>query len=179
MKKITFLLFLYSCFAIGQKNELLIKSLESTNPPYSDLISDKNYKTTTTNAFGGVCSASVVPPTTLNGIIITESFTGSVLTYSLSAYTSCGTVTKPINSKWLGKTGNFSYTLNFSQPVNNLVIALTATGHNYDEIFTFTSGTSCYSAIVANTIYSGLGAPMAGNGGEECLLLLLLTILHQ
>jgi len=44
------------------------------------------------------CTTSVVPPTTSNGVVITESATGSV-SVRPSPYTSCGTVTTPAFAK--------------------------------------------------------------------------------
>jgi hypothetical protein len=123
------------------------------------------------------CLTSVVPPTTLNGITITESFTGSVSTYTVGPFTSCGSVTTPINSKWLGSSGSFLYTMNFSSPVNNIIIFISATGMmtNEDFILTTNTGTgiplilssvNCFTTIVGNTILSGAGAPITGGGGK-------------
>jgi gliding motility-associated-like protein len=126
---------------------------------------------------GNICSASVVPPTTIGGIFITATSSG-VITYP-SAYSSClGVYVTPASSIHMGAFGAFSYTLNFSQPVNNLVFVLTATGHNQDEVFIFntdsgvptlTTSGSCYTTITGNVITSGAGAPSAtttsGGGG--------------
>jgi gliding motility-associated-like protein len=126
---------------------------------------------------GNICSASVVPPTTIGGVSITATST-NVFPYP-SAYSSClGVYITPDNSIHMGASGPFTYTLNFSQPVNNLVFVLTATGHNVDEVFIFTTNAgiptittsgSCYTTISANVITSGAGAPSAtstsGGGG--------------
>jgi len=123
---------------------------------------------------GNLCTATVIPPAIINGITVTGTQTGSVQTYP-SAYSSCnGAVNTPVNSIYLGQSGPFTYTLNFDQPINNVVIAITATGHNVDEVFTFTTNTevplvtanvSCFTSIVGNTIYSGTGAPPGPGGG--------------
>ena len=126
------------------------------------------------------CSASVVPPATINGVTINEISTGSVSTYAY-AFTSCGSVTTPPNSKWLGIGGAFTYTLTFSVPVNNLIIFITGTGYPGipgDENFIFTTNTgsglplitttnSCYTTIVGNEIFSGDGSVgLYGGGGK-------------
>ncbi|HNP33827.1 MAG TPA: gliding motility-associated C-terminal domain-containing protein [Flavobacterium sp.] len=120
------------------------------------------------------CSTSVVPPTVLGGINVTSTFSGSVNTYP-TAYTSCpGAYTTPANSIWLGSAGPFSYTFNFSAPVNNLVIVITATGQIADEIFHFTTNVgnptiidngSCVTTVTGNTITSGNGGGFNGGGG--------------
>ena len=123
-----------------------------------------------------VCNTSVVPPTTINGITITESFAGSVA-IGTGTWSSCGGgVTSPINSKLVGISGSFSYTMNFSSPVNNIIIFITGTGLGINETFTFTTNSgsgiptiastlNCYTTIVGNTIISGLGADSGGGGG--------------
>lgn len=131
---------------------------------------------TSTISTGLTCSASVVPPITINGIDITESSVGSVSRYGFE-FTSCGTVTTPVDSLFLGATGSFEYTMNFSQPVNNVIIFITATGQFSNENFIFTTDTgtgiptitsteNCYTTIVGNEIISGLGAPAEGGGGK-------------
>jgi gliding motility-associated-like protein len=121
---------------------------------------------------GSSCATSVVPPTTINGVSITATSNG-VVTYA-TPFTSCGQFSTPANSIHMGSSGPFTYTLNFTPAVNNLIFVLTATGHTNDEIFIFntntnvptiTSGGSCYTTITGNTIYSGGGAPMDGSGG--------------
>jgi hypothetical protein len=123
-----------------------------------------------------VCVSSVVPPTTINGVVITDIRTGSVSNYG-PAYTSCGTVTTPANSIYLGASGDFTYTMNFSTSVNNIVVFLTATGQVNNENFIFTTNTgsgipsissteSCFSTIIGNQILSGQGAGATGGGGK-------------
>ncbi|OWY24927.1 hypothetical protein C7N43_21670, partial [Sphingobacteriales bacterium UPWRP_1] len=118
------------------------------------------------------CTA-VVPPATVNGVNVTGSGTGSIQTF-LTAFTSCGSVTTPANSIWLGPSGAFSYTFTFSQPVNNVVVAITGTGGNINETFTITTSagtpsltaiSSCFSSIASNVITSGAGAGANGGGG--------------
>ena len=122
------------------------------------------------------CVSSVVPPTTINGVVITDIRTGSVSNYG-PAYTSCGTVTTPINSIYLGASGAFTYTMNFSASVNGIIVFLTATGGGGNENFIFTTNTgsgipsissseSCFSTIIGNQILSGQGAGVTGGGGK-------------
>ena len=118
------------------------------------------------------CNA-LIPPTTINGINVTATSTGSVTSYP-TAYTSCGVYTTHANSVWLGY--GFTYTLNFSAPVNCLNFILTATGGGSNEDFTFTTNTgtpsitdngSCFTTITGNTILSGAGANSTGGGGGD------------
>ena len=125
------------------------------------------------------CSSSVVPPTTINGVIITDSSTGSVESYANTLSSCSGSVIVPANSKWLGQTGVFTYTMNFSSPVNDIIIFLGgagASGRPINENFIFTtntgdgiptilSTTSCYSTIIGNQILSGANAPVGTGGG--------------
>lgn len=122
------------------------------------------------------CDSSVVPPTTINGIVITENYTGSVSTY-LNPWTSCGNVTTPANSRYLGSSGPFTYQMNFSIPVNNITIFITAAGVPLNENFiittntgsgipTITSTVNCYTTIVGNEIFSGMDGDSYGGGGK-------------
>lgn len=105
---------------------------------------------------------------------ITSTSTGSVTTF-LDPYTSCGNYSTPANSVWLGSGGEFSYTVQFSEPVNNVQFVINATGESSDELFTFTTTggipwittvSSCFSSVNGNVISSGLNAdPNALGGG--------------
>lgn len=119
------------------------------------------------------CDKTIVPPVTLNGFDITSTSSGSVSRYP-TAFTSCGNITTPTNSLYLGQNGSFSYTLNFSKPINNLVVYITATGQNENENFIFTTDSgipniiviqSCYSVVNGNEIVSGKNAVSNGGGG--------------
>lgn len=119
------------------------------------------------------CETSVVPPATVNGIELTATYDGSVFSF-LDAYTSCGSYSTPPNSIWVGSTGAFSYTVTFSQPVNNVSFVINATGQTENEIFIFTTNTgiptvtdvsSCYSSVSGNVLTSGLNADPAALGG--------------
>ena len=122
------------------------------------------------------CNSSIVPPAVINGITITESYSGSVSIYS-SAYSSCaGSVTMPANSKWLGQIGPFSYTMIFSSPVNNITIFIAGAGQPGNENFIITTNTgipsvtsnvNCYTTIIGNEILSGLNADPDGGGGGK------------
>lgn len=127
------------------------------------------------------CSSSVVPPTTINGIVVTDTYIGDVQTYP-DPFSSCGgLVTTPANSIYLGSIGSFSYTMNFSQSVNDIIIFITATdGYNSygGENFVITTNTgipiitspyNCYTTITGNEIISGIGVPLTstdGGGGK-------------
>lgn len=118
------------------------------------------------------CTQAVNAPTTINGISITQSSTGSVSVYDYS-WTSCG-YTTPANALHLGFTGPFTHTYNFSQPVNNLTIVITAAGGEFNENFIFTTNAgvtpsitdngSCFSTIILNQIFSGEGSPDSSGG---------------
>jgi gliding motility-associated-like protein len=118
------------------------------------------------------CPNAVVPPITINGINVTATSTGSVSTYPYS-YTSCGVYTTPANSIYLGQPGTFTYSMNFSSPVNNLDFIITGAGYPPGEVFTFNTNTgipsiidqgSCFSTITGNVLSSGVGIT-SGNGG--------------
>lgn len=130
------------------------------------------------NRLGGgeLCSASVVPPAVVNGVNVTDQYSGDVTFYP-SAYSSCTPpIFTPENSRHLGSNGEFVYTMNFSQPINNLVIVINAAGYEFNEVFTFTTNgglpvitatASCFTTIIGNTIYSGEGTTPQNshNGG--------------
>lgn len=124
----------------------------------------------------------LIPPTNINGIDVTSSSTGSVQTF-FSSYTSCGVYTTPANSVWMGANGassnpcnnEFTYTLNFSEPVGGFSFIITAAGQPGTENFIFTTNAgdvtinefgSCYTEIVGNEIISGLNADGGGGGGH-------------
>ena len=122
------------------------------------------------------CSGTAnIPPNgtvSINSVTITSTSTGSVLQY-VSGNTSCGNVTTDPNALWLGQTGAFGVTLDFSLPVNNVIFVINGTGTTIDENFIFntnggipsiSSTVSCYSTIVGNEILSGLGAPSTAGG---------------
>ncbi len=132
------------------------------------------------------CTSSVVPPTVVNGISVTSTFSGAVSNYG-SSWTSCG-YTTPASALWLGSgvpanvqnNAPFSYTFNFSVPVNNLRLLITATGDTFDEVFTFTTNQgnptiidngSCASTISGNVLTSGAAAVGGfGAGGDFSIL---------
>jgi len=123
------------------------------------------------------CDSIVVPPTTINSIFVTDTSTGSV---SISPFpgSSCNNVyTSPINSTLLGLTGAFTYTMNFSFPVNNLDFLIVAGGGGGGncciEDFTFTTNAgipsivdqgSCRTTISNNVIRQGLPGQLVGGG---------------
>ncbi|MGV3630903.1 MAG: gliding motility-associated C-terminal domain-containing protein [Bacteroidota bacterium] len=123
--------------------------------------------------FSQSCDLSVVPPAIINGVDISAVSSGSVSTYA-SSFTSCTAFT-PANSVYLGQMGAFSYTMNFSEPVNNIVVAITATGGTFNENFIFNTNTgvptigvlsSCFSVVSGNEVLSGENSGNMGGGGE-------------
>lgn len=123
-------------------------------------------------ALAQLCATSVVPPAVVNGVTVTSTSTGGVGTYP-TAFTSCA-YTTPANSMYFGFGGAFTYTFLFSQPVNNVVFVMTAAGQPGNEEFSITTNSgiptivdlgSCFTTIVGNTIFSGLGSGPMGGGG--------------
>jgi hypothetical protein len=121
---------------------------------------------------GGTTNIPSSGTAVLNGVTITSSSTGSVSTFA-SAFTSC-TATTSANSLYVGQSGAWTVTLTFSQPINDLIVVITATGQNANENFIFnadgnpatvTDLGSCFSTIVGNQILSGGGATVATGGG--------------
>jgi len=125
-----------------------------------------------------LCTSFVSPPQTVNGITITESFSGSVTPYTFTPAACCNnTFVAPSGGVWLGNGGGgcpgpvfpFEYTLNFSSPVNDIDLVIYGGGctGTQEETFTFTTdsgtpvlairGVSCHSSISGNTIHQGLG----------------------
>lgn len=123
--------------------------------------------------FGQSCDQSVVPPAVVNGVDVSVTSSGSVSTYA-GSFTSCTTTTPP-NSVYLGQSGSFSYTMHFSEPVNNIVVAISATGGSLNENFIFTTSSgvpqievlaTCFSVVNGNEILSGESSGNMGGGGE-------------
>jgi hypothetical protein len=126
-----------------------------------------------------LCTSFVSPPQTVNGITITESFSGSVTPYIFPPATCCNnTFTAPSGGVWLGNGGGgcpgpffpFEYTLNFNIAVNDVDLVIYGGGctGTQEETFTFTTdsgivpvlstqGVSCHSSISGNTVHQGLG----------------------
>lgn len=143
--------------------------------------------TTTPYACSLVVSPYIIIDSTGSNVVVTESSTGSVTTHTANNWTSCDDVYTPKLSKRLGQNGAFTYTLNFSKPINNLVIILTATGNQSNENFIITSPNnnisiipikSCFTTINNNVILSGGGSPPSlftndegygGGGGLFCI----------
>jgi len=182
-----------NCGYIAQINTPVPASVEIVLPPPFDMAPAVGIKIITSDGCERfkvidcnsifplpICDSSVVPPTTINGVVITESYTGSVSTY-LTPFTSCGNVTTPANSRYLGPGGPFTYQMNFSTPVNNITIFITAAGEPLNENFiittntgsgipTITSNENCYTTIVGNEIFSGADSPPGTGGGGKFLI---------
>jgi hypothetical protein len=146
--------------------------------PFLDPCPNIPTPTPTVTSTLNLCNSFVSPPQTVNGITITESFTGSVTPYTFTPATCCNnTFTAPSGGVWLGNGGGgcpgpffpFEYTLNFSSPVNDVDLVIYGGGctGTQEETFTFTTdsgipvlstqGVSCHSSISGNTVHQGLG----------------------
>jgi hypothetical protein len=113
-----------------------------------------------------ICSRLINPPEEINGIFITSENTGSVSNYTFGTYPFCfNNFNIPRSSSWVGKRGPFTYTLNFSAPVNNLQLIIAATGGKItsEEFLITTNGGiptiildgGCQNTIISNRIISG------------------------
>ena len=140
--------------------------------------------TTTTTAYITSCSGivSVRPPVNVNGNAITSTHTGSgIYEQGLSAgWLICSGSHAIGDNFWLGYDYGqpFTYTINFSNPVNNIAIMIAVLGVPCDETYTFTTSSgnptitanySCFATISGNQITGGLGSvfgPVDGGGGE-------------
>ncbi len=109
------------------------------------------------------CSPVSVFPSVVNGINVSETFTGDVQSYG-SVGTYCGIDAGP---SWIGQNGPFSQTFTFSTPVNNLEVAINAS--NFGEDFTFsvnngvlTSTQSCGTCpyIQSGNVFSTPNGPL-------------------
>ena len=120
---------------------------------------------------------------TYNGVTITASGFGNVvplLTGGFVAWCMVGSVPTVSGTAWLGQTSSFTYILNFSSPVNNIVIRFI----NYSslapfgsESFTFTTDTGipslsscdyCCATINGNVLTATpcpSGSPFPNDGG--------------
>jgi hypothetical protein len=124
---------------------------------------------------GGFC---VSPPETVNGVNITSVVFGNVTTFP-NVYQGCtpATITVPQNTIWVGCPscgGSFSYTYNFSQPVNNLVFKIL--GSDAGEVYNFlTSNGNPTLSVNASCGYTISGSQAlctfsTPNGGAACCL---------
>ena len=114
--------------------------------------------------------------TTINGVTLTASGFGNIQTDPGGSIAWC--MTPPVmasNTLYLGQTSSFTYILNFSSPVNNIVIRLS----NYStvpgfgsESFTFTTNTGnpvlsscdyCCATIIGNVVTSIFCPILPGN----------------
>ena len=95
-----------------------------------------------------------------NGLTISATGTGSVLIYPFSSCWEiyCGLCSIQ-NAILLGQTGAFTYTLNFSYPVNDFKIFLF--GYNVGESFTLTTNTGSNTPNI--NLCSGCCASISGN----------------
>lgn len=118
----------------------------------------------------------VRPPVQVNGNLITSTYTGTSVFQAvpLQGWFSCSTLMD--ENFWLGFDGTpFTYTIHFSNPVNNVRLLLGVMGRYEDEVFTFTTSSgnptitvnsSCYASVVGNQIIGGNTTVTNGGGGE-------------
>ena len=114
---------------------------------------------------------------TVDGKTITNSAnTGSVSAYNPSFETCFPGETIDAGSLFLGQSGAYSATFTFSEPVNDIVFLIGATGSGANENFIFTTnggattivlGDNCgFETIVGgNELQSGAGATIVFGGG--------------
>jgi hypothetical protein len=107
------------------------------------------------------CSGTAnIPPNgnlVVNGINVSSASSGNVGTYPVP-FSSCGFANTSAGSLWLGQDGggsNFSTTLTFSVPVNNLIIVINAS--NPGERFLFTSANPLTVTDLASCGYTVIG----------------------
>jgi hypothetical protein len=125
---------------------------------------------------------TVRPPVSVNGNLITASYTGTIFGQGLGAgWGICSGETELMGENaWLGYDP-FTYTIHFSSPVNNIAIRIAVMGVPCNETYVFTtsagnptitSNFSCDATITGNQITGGLGSsfgPISGGGGEFVL----------
>lgn len=139
--------------------------------------------TTTTTTFPHITDCTgietVRPPVSVNGTLITATHTGNIFEPGLgSGWGICSGHTEDFTENaWLGYHP-FTYTINFSNPVNNIALRIGVMGVPTTETFTFTtnagtptitSNFSCHAVISGNQIIGGPGSsfgPISGGGGE-------------
>lgn len=130
-------------------------------------------------------TTSYVPPITIGDVNITATYTGDVIippTIDDLRNSSCNfTLKNVIGQPLVGFSGQFTYTYNFSLPVNNAVLTIKGTGVRIggvpsplNEIFTITTNggvpeiidiASCQTTINGNVISSGANTPYGGGSG--------------
>ncbi len=98
------------------------------------------------------CTSTGNFPTTVNGINIGQTTSGSATNYG-GNYSNCGLSAGP---NWLGSGGPFVQTITFSQPVNNIAYVITAS--NDTEFFTFNVSNGTLSTT------QGCGCPFTQSG---------------
>lgn len=100
-----------------------------------------------------VCSPVSVFPSTVNGVSVSETFTGDVQSYG-SVGTYCGIDAGP---SWIGQSSSFSQTFTFSTAVNNLQIAINASNTGEDFTFTVNNGSLTCSQACGSCPYIQTG----------------------
>jgi hypothetical protein len=93
-------------------------------------------------------------------ITVTSTGSGSIIQYTTGTEIYCG-ISVLQNSVWLGFGGSFTYTLNFSQPVNFITIILLGYGISPSETFTLTTDTGNNTPEIA--LCNGCCASISGN----------------
>lgn len=182
-------------------NTTFIKSPGTQLVNASQLPSCHNITLTPNICYGGLPPINVPNTVTYNGITISITGSGAATQMWDVSYNTCDVINNiPVdpNSILLGKKWqanpqlptNFSYTMNFSQPVNNikfLMAAMNGTIGQSPESFTFTSNVgnitisstnNCFSLISGNTITANEGG-VATSGGAGTFLISAATPFTQ
>lgn len=114
------------------------------------------------------CTTVVKAPVVVNGISITGSGTGSFSTWGapFSDPAICSGWTIPTNSLFLGQTGSFTYTYNFSQPITSFSFMVGATDVAESLTFVTNTGVPSISTITnCNYIVTGNVLSVASSVG--------------
>lgn len=108
------------------------------------------------------CTTTGTFPTTINGITISVSNTGSV--GSFGNYSSCGLTAGPA---LVGQFGPFTQTYTFSQPVNNVSYVITAASGGESFSFSAGSGVGSTSQCGSGCPFSQVGNTFTCQGGND------------
>ena len=150
----------------------------------SQLPSCSNVTLIPTTCYGGLPPINVPNTVTYNGITISATGTGAVTQMWDVSYNTCTSTSTPVSpnsvllgGKWQAAPGvptNFSYTMNFSQPVSNvgfLMAAMDGPLLQSPESFTFTSNGGAVSVSSNNNCFSSINGnvitALGGNTGAK------------
>ena len=109
------------------------------------------------------CTPTSAFPTTVNGITISLSNTGSVTNYGAN-WPSCGLSAGPM---WAGSAGPFTQTYTFSQPVNNVNYVITAASGFESFSFSVGAGVLSTSQCGGTCPFTQVGNTFTCNGNDD------------